>query len=551
MTMDPHDPHSIKPPNIEQLQNAWIRLVEVSIEKDFSVYPLLYGIASDQLLYAAAPSHICIVPVHRYGNIVIDGLLYPLHSDTVHIIRPGQRVELNAPPGGKQFLYLFHFEIWIRGEHAPASNFAILGPEVASVSSSIVQLMALCKKVADHWRTGDPADRFASQAGFQDILHLIFRKSSPSEAMLDQAHEYIKHHYRNEITIEQLAESAGMNRYSFMRAFKERFGQSVMGYLAEVRTNQAKQLMEEGYSLQHVADETGYKDALYFSSQFKKHVGFSPKIYQANRQSKVAAYSWPNIDHLLALQIIPFAAPIDHFWTQHYRNKYRFDVKVVLSHDYDFNREALMRARPDRIVALAELVPDEEKEKLLQIAPVLFLPWFEENWRGHLRLTAQFLNREREGENWLAQYDDKVQAVREKVPDFFRRGTLLILNVSPKGIRIWGERAGTVLYDDLQFNCAKGVEQIKYTQYMESFDAEPLTAFEADMLLVNVMKDRQSQMGWERLQQSQAWQELKAVQNHRVYCISGNVRTGDPIVDYTAYQQNLLLHELDMLFREL
>nr|WP_160319685.1 helix-turn-helix domain-containing protein [Paenibacillus xylanivorans] len=79
-----------------------------------------------------------------------------------------------------------------------------------------------------------------------------------------------------------------------MRSFKEKFGQSSMDYLAEIRTNEAKRLMEAGQPLKDIALLAGFKDQHYFSSQFKKQVGLPPRTYIANRKCKTAAYSWPN-----------------------------------------------------------------------------------------------------------------------------------------------------------------------------------------------------------------------------------------------------------------
>ncbi|WP_165452750.1 helix-turn-helix domain-containing protein [Paenibacillus thalictri] len=535
MTND-HQPFPAGPASSDWISRMWIRLVHVFEENDKQ--------DAFRLLHAAAPSYMLIAAAKRHGNIVIDGILSPITPGIVHVIRPGQRLELRYPSDGEQVLYGFHFDIYMPEENG-VEQALISWVSEETIATASARLIGVCEKITVHWHSGDATDRLVSQAGFQELLHLLLKKQGHHEDALDQARDYLRSHYRDEITVERLSESAGMSRYHFMRSFKDRFGQSVIDYLTELRTNQAKLLMEEGRSLRDIAGEVGYKDPLYFSSQFKKHVGISPSIYMANRKCKTAAYSWPNLGHLLALQIIPYAAPIDQSWTDDYRKRYRYDVKVPLSHDYEFNRKALWRARPDRIVALEEMITDEEKIKLQQIAPVLFLPWQQETWRVHLQMTARFLDKEQEGEKWLSRYDDKADAVREKIPDAFRQGGLLILHVSARGIKIWGKRAGTVLYDDLQVGCAGGVERIRYTEFIE---AEQLADFMADVVLMNVMKDRQSQMNWSRLKRSEHWQRLNAVQNRHVYVTSGLTWFGEPIMEYTAYQHYRFLQQLDLLF---
>ncbi|RAV23341.1 AraC family transcriptional regulator [Paenibacillus contaminans] len=516
------------------LGTTWFGLMDVFRDVHNAAY---------RLIYEATPGYVLLASARPLGSIVIDGVPYPFAPYTVRFALPGQRVEAVYESTGGQPLYRFHFDIISSdGSGVPAEQ--LLMENERSVASASVQ--SLCEKIADYWRTGDEADRFASQAGFQELLHLLFKKQGRSEDVLEKAFEYMKLRYREIVTVEILAEEAGMSRYYFMRSFKERFGQSAMDCLAELRTNEAKRLLEAGGSVRDAAYAVGYKDPLYFSSQFKKQVGFPPRIYVANRKCRTAAYSWPNIGHLLSLQIIPYAAPIDQPWSDDYRRKYRFDVKVPLSHDYDFNRKALQRARPDRIVALSEMIPEEEKEKLRGIAPVLFLNWHREDWRSHLLQTARFLDREKEGEQWLARYDSKAEAMRHNVPASFCHGGLLILNISPLGIQIWGKRAGTVLYDDLGVRCARGVERIEYTEFAK---VERLAAIDADALMVSVMRERQSLAEWERLQQSECWKGLKAVRNRNVYLMSGDSWHREPILEYTANRHELLLQELDLLFR--
>ncbi|MWV42725.1 ABC transporter substrate-binding protein [Paenibacillus sp. HJL G12] len=499
-----------------------------------------------RLLFSACPAYMLIVSARRHGYIVIDGILYALSPEKIFAVEPGQRVEMECPSAEEQMLYLLRYDISMP-EQTNIPSFRIEMKGCRTVTSS-EQLLTLCRKIIDHWTSDDPADRFASEAGFQDVLHLLFKRRDQHENILEHVRQYMELNYPESFSVDSLAKMAGMSRYHFMRTFKERYGQSAMDYLMQIRMNQAKQLMEDGHALRQIAEKVGYKDAQYFSSQFSKQFGISPSMYVANRKIKIAAYSWPNIGHLLTLQIVPYAAPIDQSWTDEYRKKYRFDIKVPLSHDYDFNLEALWRAKPDKIIALEEMIPDAEKEKLRQIAPVLFLPWYKENWRVHLQLTARFLDREEEADRWLARYDKKAAAERKHVPSVFKQGSLLILNFCPKGIIVWGKRAGTVLYDDLHIACAKGVEEIEFTEIVE---AERLETFDADVMLIHVMKDPHSQTFWQQLLESQTWTNLKAVRNRHIFYTSGPDWIAEPILEYTANRHDLLLEELKQLFSAL
>lgn len=525
----------------EWLGNAWIRLAEaIRIGRDES--------SNHLLIETECRTHLLLVACGYQGSIVIDGRLHAISSDKALAAAPGQRVEMHQSFAEEQApLYAFYFEVKPApgDETNPLAAKAILEPGKGGALAA-VRLQAACEKIYSHWNTGDAIDRLAGHAGFLELLHLLMRKPGQHEDALERTRSHMQRHYGENLTVEFLAEAAGMSRFHFMRSFKERFGQSAMDYLAEVRMNHSKRMLEEGRALKDIAEEAGYKDPLYFSSQFKKQVGLAPTRYVANRKSKVAAYSWPNIGHLLTLQIIPYAAPIDQFWNDDYRKKFGFDVKVPLSHDYDFNSEALRRARPDKILALEEMMPEEEKAKLRAIAPVLFLPWHEGDWREHLRMTARFLEREAQAERWLDDYERKAAAARGAVPDCFAKRAALMLTVTSRGICVWGRRVASALYEDLGLRSAYGVDAIAFTEEAEIAD---LAAYDADMFVVHIMRDPQSQSAWEHLRSSEQWNRLRAVREGAVLFASGQAWCGEPVLEYTANRQELLLQELDSLFR--
>ncbi|MDR6549587.1 AraC family transcriptional regulator [Paenibacillus qinlingensis] len=284
------------------------------------------------------------------------------------------------------------------------------------------------------------------------MLSLVLQNEEHKTAIaLEYAKFMLERDFTEEITIDALAARAGLSRFHFMRLFKEKFGKGVIEYVTELRLSKSKELMRElpQASIKEIAFQVGYKNEIYFSNNFKKHMGMAPALYLKNTKMKVAAYSWVNIGQLLALQIIPYAAPMDHYWTDFYRNKYAYDVSVPLSHHYGFNLAALQQAKPDYIIGIDTWVPKEGQDKLAEISPALFLPW-DRNWREHLMLIGEFLGKEREAEKWLQNYDLKAADVRDTVQMTLKKETVLVVLFHHQDIQVWGRLAGTVLYDDLQ-----------------------------------------------------------------------------------------------------
>lgn len=421
----------------------------------------------------------------------------------------------------------------------PAQGEISLAPSFAAID--------LCKTMLSYWNSNSMADRFRSEAGFQELLSILFRYQEHQAAIgIECARMELEKYYREEITIDHLAKTAGLSRYHFMRLFKGRFGKGVIEYMTELRLSEAKRLMEAEPHLliRQIANRVGYMNETYFSSTFKKQMGCSPAIYMKNRQLKVAAYSWVNFGLLLALQVIPSAAPIDQYWTDEYRRKFAFDVKVSLSHQYDFNREVLRGAHPDFIIAVDGLIEEEEQEQLRQIAPTLFLPW-DESWRRHLQLTAKFLGEPAAAEVWLDRYDEKLADFWRSVPRILGQERVLILGVCRQKLLFWGRRAGTVLYDDLGFKPPLSIED---SRWVEETSVHQLESFEVDRIVLHIGDDDVSRTTWNLLERSNSWRKLLAVRNGRVHLTNSFKWFDCPWNEYNAYRQDLLLDDLRQLF---
>lgn len=65
------------------------------------------------------------------------------------------------------------------------------------------------------------------------------------------------------------------------RQFKIMTGQTIFAYLNNLRIEKAKQLLSTGfYTINDIANRTGFRDAYYFSKVFKKITGTTPRTYK-------------------------------------------------------------------------------------------------------------------------------------------------------------------------------------------------------------------------------------------------------------------------------
>jgi AraC family transcriptional regulator, transcriptional activator of the genes for pyochelin and ferripyochelin receptors len=92
------------------------------------------------------------------------------------------------------------------------------------------------------------------------------------------ARDYLLQHLQMPPTLPELARLAGLNEFKLKRGFKEQFGQTVFGYLADFRLQEARaQLIEGRKTASELAFELGYSSLQHFSAAFKKKFGVSPR----------------------------------------------------------------------------------------------------------------------------------------------------------------------------------------------------------------------------------------------------------------------------------
>lgn len=92
-----------------------------------------------------------------------------------------------------------------------------------------------------------------------------------------RAISYISQNYKENITIDDIAENIGFSKYYFCHAFKETTGQTVVEYINSMRCNEARRLISsERYNVNESAFASGFNNLSYFSRTYKKLFGVSP-----------------------------------------------------------------------------------------------------------------------------------------------------------------------------------------------------------------------------------------------------------------------------------
>lgn len=96
------------------------------------------------------------------------------------------------------------------------------------------------------------------------------------------AKSYTKEHYQDtELSLQEVADAAGISRTYFSSTFKELTGEKYWDYLSRYRIEKAKTLLTEtGLSQAEISGLVGYNSEYHFSRKFKELVGISPNKFR-------------------------------------------------------------------------------------------------------------------------------------------------------------------------------------------------------------------------------------------------------------------------------
>jgi len=81
------------------------------------------------------------------------------------------------------------------------------------------------------------------------------------------------------IKVIEIAKTANMSHFHFIRTFQKFYGVTPRQYLRDLRIEKAKELLRNGLPVTVACLAAGYSSLPTFSTVFRKCVGFSPKEF--------------------------------------------------------------------------------------------------------------------------------------------------------------------------------------------------------------------------------------------------------------------------------
>ena len=109
--------------------------------------------------------------------------------------------------------------------------------------------------------------------------------SMSRQEIADYVEEFIKKNYKENITLNDIADSLGFTPDYISKIFKKEKNITPIKFITKLRINGAKQLLAcTGLDILSISQNVGYTDQFYFSRVFKAHTGMYPSEYRNRKE---------------------------------------------------------------------------------------------------------------------------------------------------------------------------------------------------------------------------------------------------------------------------
>lgn len=149
------------------------------------------------------------------------------------------------------------------------------------LSGSFTQRQDALQHMLEECRTYDEL-RARLQGYYREILPDVYHAASKKNtAEIYKVQEYIREHYREELSLKTMAEVVCVSPNYFSAYFKAETGQNYKTYLTQVRMEQALQLvLNTDLRTYEIAEQVGYNNVRRFVDAFRATYQMSPMDYR-------------------------------------------------------------------------------------------------------------------------------------------------------------------------------------------------------------------------------------------------------------------------------
>lgn len=222
--------------------------------------------------------------VEGEGFVLIDGERIPFQKGDLVVVNSGQ-VHFTGTDTALTYHCLILDDQFCKIVNLPYQQFrfetAFRDEEVAQ---NILAVVALQQTLEDPFRVTKLQIEVAKLLILLCQRHCVATqpkaKSTPGAEGVRAAIRYLREHYGEQITLDELSRAVYMEKCGLCKVFKKLTGQTVIEYLNNYRCEKAKEFLLGGKTVAETAMLCGFHNMSYFTKTFKANTGKLPSAYK-------------------------------------------------------------------------------------------------------------------------------------------------------------------------------------------------------------------------------------------------------------------------------
>ena len=239
-----------------------------------------------------------LLPLTSPGNIFVNDQVYPLERGTLYMI--GENTLHRTMATGSHARYILHISRKSLSElSTPQTDFIQLTRDTfrraTMDSEQMTEIIELFQALERNKNDGNFGSDIHQTVALLNLLLKIAPMLSTSTAgesirnkdflRVAPILDYIRDNLSEQLTLDQIAGKFFISKHYLCRIFKSATGFSVMEYIIYSRILKARQLLQEGVSVQQAGELSGFSDNSHFIRTFGHLTGTSPGRYAKEYQT--------------------------------------------------------------------------------------------------------------------------------------------------------------------------------------------------------------------------------------------------------------------------
>jgi AraC-like DNA-binding protein len=145
------------------------------------------------------------------------------------------------------------------------------------------KLIALLEQIMDMYGSSSPIESISLMTRFYELIELLAEQHNStidlcdSSSWLQKCVDYIDMHFREKITVQEIADHVGVDRSHLARTFVKKIRQPPYQYIRSLKLTEARHmLLRTALNMTEIAEFLGYVNPDSFTRAYTQYFGYPP-----------------------------------------------------------------------------------------------------------------------------------------------------------------------------------------------------------------------------------------------------------------------------------